>query len=132
MNLSEAAEVESIRHTMAVYCHRIDDGDLDGWAELFTPDATLSIGRNEYCGRGAIREWAEGSLAAAPEATRHMVANVEIELERTTATAVSDFMVLSASMSVLVAGRYDDRLQRDRNGWAFAERRITFFRPEKR
>lgn len=132
MDMNEAIETERIRRLMAAYCHRIDDGDLAGWASLFTGDATLAIGRHEYGGRPAIREWAESSLAGAPEASRHMVTNAEIEIDGATATAISDFMVLSASMSVLVGGRYDDRLVLSDGTWSFAERRISFFRPAKK
>jgi ketosteroid isomerase-like protein len=129
MEQRDAIDVERIRHLMAAYCHRIDDGDLAGWAALFADGARLVIGRREYEGRPAIRAWAEGSLAASDDATRHMVTNLEIDVAGDIATAISDFMVLSTSMSVLVAGRYDDRLARSDDGtWAFVERRIGFFR----
>ena len=124
-------DIEGIRRMMAAYCHRIDDGELAGWSETFEEGATLTIGRQVYEGRPAILAWAECSLAAAVEPTRHMVTNVEIALDGDSATAVSDFMVLSASMAILVAGRYDDRLVASPDGWKFAERRIGFFRPPR-
>lgn len=129
--IEQVAEAERIRRLMAAYCHRIDDGDFDGWAALFAQDAVLTIGRSEYAGRAAIREWAETSMAAAEEATRHIVANLEIDVDGEAATAVSDWLVVSASMAVLLAGRYDDRLVRHDGTWSFAERRISFFRPPR-
>lgn len=130
MELEQLISIERIRRIMAAYCHRIDDGDLDGWAALFASDATLAIGRHEHVGRDAIRAWAESAAVAAPEPTRHVVVNPEIDVTGAEATAVSDFLVLSASMSVLMAGRYADRLARGEDGeWTFVERRISFLRP---
>ena len=67
MTQADTVAVEQIKKLMADYCHRIDDGDLGRWTDLFEEDASLFVGRHEQAGRQAIQTWAEGSAAAAVE-----------------------------------------------------------------
>ena len=40
LEISDRIEIEEL---LARYCHRVDHGDAEGWAALFTPDASFEV-----------------------------------------------------------------------------------------
>jgi 3-phenylpropionate/cinnamic acid dioxygenase small subunit len=114
------------------YAELVDAGDLPGVAALFA-DATYGAAD------GPVRRGADEVLAALRDAiilhegvpcTKHVITNLIVVADETggAATARSYFTVLQATpalpLQTILAGRYHDRFRRDRDGWAFAERRI--------
>ena len=111
------------------YAERLDAGDLDGAAHLFT-DATYRSGKNTYQGAPAV-------LAALRRAiilhdgnprTKHLTTNLTIEVDEAagTGTARCYFTILQATptlpLQVIGAGRLHDRFVRAGDGWRFADR----------
>ena len=97
-----------------VYAERIDAGDLDGVARLFTEATYGAEG-------GPVRDAGEAVLAALRAAvvlhdglprTKHVITNVTVEVDAAagTATARSYFTVLQATSTLplkpILAGRY--------------------------
>jgi uncharacterized protein (TIGR02246 family) len=119
---------EAIRRALAEYCARFDDGDLEGWADLFRGDGVLCVGDRRITGRTALLGMAAEAAPGVLGRTKHLTLNSRIDVEGDTATASSDFVVLGTGPSgprVEGAGRYDDRLTREDGRWRFAERRAT-------
>lgn len=124
-------DVEAIRSLIHEYAERIDNGDLDGVAALFTHGTWSSPGRGTPL-RGAdqVRRAYDGViLYDGTPSTKHVISNVTIELtDDDTATARSYFTVLQARpdlpLQPIIAGRYHDRFERVDGRWRFADRQI--------
>jgi uncharacterized protein (TIGR02246 family) len=124
-------DVEAIRSLIHEYAERIDNGDLDGVAALFTHGTWSSPGRGTPL-RGAdqVRRAYDGViLYDGTPSTKHVISNVTIELmDDHTATARSYFTVLQARpdlpLQPIIAGRYHDRFERVDGRWRFADRQI--------
>jgi len=125
-------DVETIRALIHEYAERIDTGDLDGLAALFTHGTWSSPGRGTPL-RGAeqVRHAYDGViLYDGIPSTKHVISNVTIEVadDVATATARSYFTVLQARpdfpLQPIIAGRYHDRFERADGRWRFADRQI--------
>jgi 3-phenylpropionate/cinnamic acid dioxygenase small subunit len=128
------APEESIRRTLARYCHLCDDGRFEEWAQLFTADTRFHVMGRTHGGRDAARAFIEAGQP--PERRgKHVVANslVVVDDDGTTARAWSDYVFLDRAGVVTNQGRYHDELVRGDDGvWRFALREIVFqgARPE--
>jgi ketosteroid isomerase-like protein len=124
-------DVDAIRTLIHEYAERIDTGDLDGLAALFTDATWGSPGRGTPL-RGAeqVRRGYDGViLYDGSPSTKHVISNVTIELAGDgTASARSYFTVLQARpdfpLQPIIAGRYHDRFERVDGRWRFADRQI--------
>jgi uncharacterized protein (TIGR02246 family) len=124
-------DVDAIRTLIHDYAERIDTGDLDGLAALFTDATWSSPGRGKPL-RGAeqVRRGYDGViLYDGTPSTKHVISNVTIELTNdAAATARSYFTVLQARpdfpLQPIIAGRYHDRFERVDGRWRFADRQI--------
>ena len=63
------------------YNHAIDNGDAEGWADTFTPDAVFDAAGNLMSGREALV-----AFAASVHGARHVVANPVVDIAGDTAT----------------------------------------------
>jgi uncharacterized protein (TIGR02246 family) len=124
-------DIDAIRTLIHEYAERIDSGDLDGLAALFTDATWGSPGRGTLLrGVEQVRHGYDGVILydGAPS-TKHVISNVTIELTGDgTATARSYFTVLQARpdfpLQPIIAGRYHDRFERVDGRWRFADRQI--------
>jgi ketosteroid isomerase-like protein len=122
------ADVRAIAALIHEYAFRLDAGDLDGAAALFT-NAELRSTRNDGVRQGATgaRELYEPVIVyddGTPR-TMHQLTNVTVEVDGDTATARSYFTVLQVTaqgLHPILAGEYRDRFRRGADGWQFAER----------
>lgn len=117
-----------IRRTIAAYCHTVDDGRFDDFAELWAPDAVLRVLGDEVRGRDAITEWM--ARAQPPEKRgRHLTLNPLIAVAAADrATATSDFVFLGrvdGGWRITVVGRYLDEFVPIDGRWRFASRTIV-------
>jgi len=127
-----AREIENLIYR---YAERIDAGDLEGVAELFThgriavsagasPQQTIE-GRDRVLAlyRGSTRLYDDGT----PH-TRHVTTNTIIEIEdgASTASARSYYTVFQQvdglSLQPIICGRYQDSFQRIDGRWWFDTR----------
>lgn len=128
---------DEITDLLFAYAERIDSGEFDALAELFS-DAELTFeGYDQvHRGRDEIRALYEASTRRYPDdgspKTKHLVTNVIVSVDDSagTAAARSYFTVLQAVPGVLnlqpvIAGRYDDRFECASGRWHFTARRIT-------
>ena len=119
---------EEIRRTLALYCHFLDDGDAEAYADLFCEDGVLDAGpMGLHEGRSALREL----VASLPVGrTRHFVSNERIDVDGESASVVSYLLVISSrregGIAPGLAGRYEDQLRRDGGRWRFSRRRVHF------
>lgn len=121
---------------MYQYARLIDAGDFDGVGNLFAAGAVaLADGTVIAEGAEAVTALYEATTlrhADGTPRTRHLVTNQVIDIDEGggTARATSDFLVVQLAdggepLTVVAAGRYDDRFVRDGGRWRFAERRMS-------
>lgn len=125
-----AHELEAIRTTLHQYAMFLDDGRVDDFLDLFTPDAVFTADVFTYAGRDAIRK----ELAEKPRGPgKHLPFPALIELDSpTTAHAWSDYLRVKieregdpTSWIITSLGRYYDQLVKGEDGkWRFQRRDV--------
>jgi 3-phenylpropionate/cinnamic acid dioxygenase small subunit len=116
-----------IQNLMARYCRTYDDGDLEGYAELFRRGTISGMSTPEEI----VAFHREGiySYDGQPR-TRHVITNVAIDVDEDagTATGSSYVTVYQAlpdfPLQPILIGSYIDRFQRIDGTWYFANRRF--------
>ena len=124
---------EAITDLVLVYAERLDLGDLEGVADLFTHATLRSNHRSDGLhGRDAALALYRGTVQMHDgiPSTKHVTTNVivEIDADGAHAGARSYFTVLQARpdlpLQPIIAGRYHDRFEKASPGWRFADRLI--------
>jgi 3-phenylpropionate/cinnamic acid dioxygenase small subunit len=118
-------EIAALVHA---YAELLDGGDLDGVAHLFDR-ATWRAGSGSRSGFEAVRPiYDRVILYDGVPRTKHVISNLDVFVDGSTATARSYFTVLQAApdrpLQPIMAGRYHDAFARDARGWYFTERLI--------
>jgi uncharacterized protein (TIGR02246 family) len=124
---------EAIRALVCAYAERLDAGDFDGVAELFTHGVFRSaLGGEPRVGRDAVRTMYDPLVVyddGTPR-TRHVLGNIEVDVDEDggVATARCTFVVMQGasvgSLDAVLAGRYHDRFTRVDGEWRYAERTV--------
>ncbi len=100
-----------------------DAGDWDAVAALYVPEGRMSrpVAPDDFI------EGADAILAAfkarPPRTTRHICANIRVDVAVDAATASSQILLFTAAGQPPLVGSYADRLVRTAEGWRFVERR---------
>ena len=122
---------EQIRALIHRYAERLDQGDLDGVAQLFADATWRSQGRDEVArGIEAVRRRYDGViLYDGTPRTKHVITNVSIVADGSdVATSRCYFTVLQSTPSLplqpILAGSYHDEFARVQGAWRFADRLI--------
>jgi len=131
-----------IRNLVARLAHLADDGDLEAYLALWTPDAVWSRDTGEICrGTAALRErvlaYRAAGLQGPGTGSTHINTTLLVEVTGPdTATARSTFLFLAGGAHPLspdpqalksqpvMVGRYDDRFVRTSAGWRISSRTI--------
>jgi|GEM_PF-7088595 len=83
---------ESCTQTINAYAHSRDSGDVEGFRQLFTPDARFTIRGETQTGRDAIVEGMQSRMGTT--VSRHIIGSILIEeVSRTRAKGQSYVMV---------------------------------------
>jgi len=119
------------------YCVCADRGDIEGFVELFTPDASITIPEYPaFVGHDAIRA-SMVALVAAGLTMRHITTNAVVTPQNaTTATGLCYLTVYNSSEAAnetggrpinlpATVGEYEDVFHHTGSGWRFAARTLT-------
>ena len=128
----ETADRQEIGELLAEYCYRCDLNDPYGLAECFTEDCVADYGPGvgpPSRGRDTRRREAERDLALF-EATSHHLSNVIVEFDsRDRARARSAVHAWHRPKAPgpdwNLRAQYHDELERTRDGWKIAARRLV-------
>lgn len=129
-----ATDREEIVDLISAYAERLDLGDFEGVADLFS-DATFRSDRRPEVGRGrdeilAVYRAMVATYEDGTPSTKHVTTNVIFEVEPggEGARARSYFTVFQARpelpLQPIIAGRYHDRFARLEGRWRFADRLV--------
>ena len=134
---SALEEKDAIREVLAEYCFRLDGGDYDGMAALFTADGTWDTAFGAATGRAAIAALARDlRVRAGPNRPRaiHLVTNIAITLSGDEAEVRSNWTVVQNSPAgsdggpkIGSGGGYADRMVKQDGRWLFRNRKIDRF-----
>jgi len=130
MTISDEQAIHNLLHR---YARLMDNADFAGIANLFS-EATLTNDQDPVGMRGtdviidaytkANRVYEDGTTR-----TKHVITNVELEIDGDAARSSSYFTVLQQvegfPLQPIVAGRYDDRFECVSNTWRFAARHLS-------
>jgi hypothetical protein len=130
-------EKDAIREVMAEYCFRLDGGDYEGMAALFSEDGTWDTAFGKGTGRAAIAQLARDIRTRAgdirPRAI-HLVTNIAIKLDGEAdphrAEVRSNWTVVQNSPDgpkIGSGGGYADRMVKQEGAWLFHYRKIDRF-----
>ncbi len=115
----------------ARYCRALDTKDWSQLDEVFLPDATAVLGApNQLVGRDAIVDRIRTALDYLDD-SQHLVGNHEVTIDGNTGTqrcylqAQHVRAVADGSPNYMIAGRYEDRVQKTPEGWRIAHRTLT-------
>lgn len=115
----------------ARYCRALDTKDWPLLSEVFLPDATAQLGVPSLLeGIEAIRERIRTALEYLDD-SQHLVGNHEVTVDGDVGThrcylqAQHIREVPEGSPNYMIAGRYEDRVQRTPDGWRIAHRTLT-------
>lgn len=111
------------------YCHAIDGGDPQGFADCFVADGVLSVGGDPTTGHDELKGFVEMTNAGVPN-LRHSASNVVVDPVGDDHDAASGRAHLTAYLSgadysVIMTGRYADSFVRTADGWKFQRRDFT-------
>jgi hypothetical protein len=121
---------DPIRRTLALYSHRHDSRDADGYAALFATDGRFAGANATHTGRSAIKTFISELYRNQPanRRTKHLCGNSVIDIDGDGATAITDFVayerLADGPWQVHTIGQYHDRLVLEEGSWRFAERRV--------
>ncbi|WP_053225786.1 nuclear transport factor 2 family protein [Solirubrobacter soli] len=121
---------EAIRDLLMEYRRALDEKDFDAYADLFGEDGEFVTDGFTVRGRSQILTMladlqATGALTVNAGDDRHLVTNVEIEVDGDRATARSTWVYVtreSDEPNLAMVGHYEDQLRRTPAGWRFARR----------
>jgi 3-phenylpropionate/cinnamic acid dioxygenase small subunit len=123
----------AIQQLGAAYCHLIDSGRGEEWADLFTPDGVFEI-VDLMTTEG--REALVGNANVFPEmmpGVRHIVHNMWVNEGDTADTATMHAYLSNVragdETQWVQTGIYNDDLVRTADGWRFARRTLTLDGP---
>lgn len=122
----------AIRALIFAYCDRLDAGDFDGIAALFTRGAFRSPAGTNLVGADAVRSMYDALVVyedGTPR-TKHVLGTVIVAVDAPANTAVarSHFTVFQQTdalpLQATLCGRYHDRFVRAGGSWWFEERMV--------
>ncbi|NNE73540.1 MAG: nuclear transport factor 2 family protein [Acidimicrobiales bacterium] len=122
-----ADDVAAIQNLASAYCHHIDRGDGESYADLFTPDGVFEIvdlttatGREELSANAVM-------FPQVLEGGRHVVNNVFVEGDGDAASmqCYLTFVMTGDQPAIHQTGRYQDEVVRVDGEWKFARRTLT-------
>ncbi len=127
------SDSDAIAAIIYAYAERLDAGDFDGVAALFT-HATLRTDRRTEIRRGAAEALelyrSMVTLYDGRPCTKHVITNLVIDVDASgdSASARSYFTVFQARpelpLQAIIAGRYQDRFARIAGAWHLTDRLI--------
>lgn len=130
---SSISSDRAIQNLIARYAFLVDDGDFEGLGELLNA-RTFTLGTGPSVSGGeTIARLARGALMTYDDGTsrtRHITANVLIDVDETAGTARSQSYctVLQSlpdfPLQPIASGTYYDRFARRNGTWLFTERSV--------
>lgn len=128
--LSRHLDREAVKDVTIAYCWALDRHEFDGLRRVFLADATARLGDEECDGVEAIIARVARALGPLDD-SQHIISNHEVHVDGDTATsrcylhAQHVRRAAEGGANFIVAGRYEDELERTPAGWRIRRRVLT-------
>jgi hypothetical protein len=112
----------AITNLLARYCLTLDVDDVEGWVDLFTPDATYEVYGRSWEGHKGLRKMmqvAPGGLHLGGPPVIDIIGPDE-------ALTMQNLLFVEAKTGTMRRSVYNDELRRTENGWRIAKRSCRF------
>jgi ketosteroid isomerase-like protein len=112
-----------IERMIVAYAAANDAGEWDSVGAMYVTEGRMSrpTAPDDFIeGRDAI---VAAFKARPPRTSRHIVANIRVDVIGDAATATSQILLFTAARAVPLVGSYHDKLVKTADGWRFTERR---------
>ena len=130
--MEDSRQIENLIYT---YAERIDNGDLEGVAELFRNARIVSPTHNVTCaGYDDVLKMYQLSCrlyeTTGTPRTKHLTTNVIVEIHEggESASARSYYTVIQSTDSLplqpIICGKYRDQFRQHNSAWEFSEREM--------
>jgi len=123
-------DVTDIQQLYAAYCHLIDEGRSEEFADLFVPEGSIESGGSAVAGTEKLAAFAESVPGATP-GIRHVTLNVMVEGGGDEAEGRAYLFAYTSSKEgtvVRATGVYRDSFRRVDGTWKYVARRFTMDR----
>ncbi len=127
--LRRLEDLMEIHRLFTDYGALLDQGDVEGYSELFAPDGELQLGPvGRARGRQEIRDMMASSLSGVTGASIHIISSPQVTFDGPdTASSTVQWTVVNLNHAgeaeLTMVGHHDDRLVRHDGQWRFARRR---------
>lgn len=121
---------DAIREVMARYCHALDSCDFSGVAALFAEDGVWTTDYGSATGRAEIEAFLATVVPTKGNGPqrKHFICNTAIDVKGSTASAVSDYLIVRESENGLIpvmGGTYKDKFKRVGESWQFSQKLLV-------
>ena len=127
---ARAGDQQAIVDVAVRYCWALDERQYDDLRQVFTPEATATLGGEDLVGVDAIIERVDRALTPL-DASQHMVGTHQVVVDGDRATARCYLHAQHVKRGTeggdnfIFAGIYADELVRTSDGWRIAHRTLT-------
>jgi 3-phenylpropionate/cinnamic acid dioxygenase small subunit len=127
--LQNLLDRDAVHEILVRYATSLDDRDWDRLATCFTDDAVADYGTGVFEGPAAIVALCRQMLEPL-EVSQHLLGTFEIKVEGESATSRCYFHAqhvrpgLEAGTQLIIAGTYEDSLQKVGNEWRIQHRKL--------
>ena len=111
-----------ITNLLARYCLTLDVDDVEGWVQLFTPDAQYVVFGRTWDGPDGLRKMMRGAPRGLHLGGPPVIDVVGPDEARTT----QNLLFVEAQSGILRRSVYTDELRRTTEGWRIFKRRCQF------
>jgi hypothetical protein len=127
-DINSVAREIAIHKLYAEYAHRVDDGDIKGWSQLWAADGTMVVRGNTHQGPDGVYHYlADARGDGVDPLARHFILNVEPTVNGDTARVIADFAHIVASSvgaGLEMVGRYQSDLVWEDDRWKFKRHEV--------
>jgi ketosteroid isomerase-like protein len=124
---------EQIAMLYEAYNTAFDQGHVDDYVALFTPDGSIRLpDGHTLVGADRIRRLAQ-KTADASRRPHHFVRNLQIQIDGRQASGIAHVVAVAVTgtdVELLVAGVYQDKFAHTPDGWKFTSRSVFELGPD--
>ncbi|PBC35345.1 hypothetical protein CJ179_47945 [Rhodococcus sp. ACS1] len=114
----------------AEYAHRVDDGRIKDWSQIFAADGVMAVRGEEHVGPDGIYAYlTKARVDGEPSTARHLITNVRVDVDGDTADMRADFThvrVADGSATTEMVGAYRTRMRWEDEEWKFVRHEVSF------
>ncbi|PWU61065.1 hypothetical protein DLE60_07570 [Micromonospora globispora] len=114
----------------AEYAHRVDDGRIREWSELFADDGVMAVRGEEHVGpKGIYAYLTKARVDGEPSTARHLITNVRVDVDGDHAAMRADFTHLRVAGGLAtteMVGAYRTRMRWHSDEWKLVRHEVSF------